>query len=206
MFKRMSVLVRRPGDDRDYFSRRWEAHAAPVSGLPRLRGYIQNHVEEDFAGPLAAPLLADGFVEQLWDREEDMTAAFAGPAAQPMIQDEASFLGHGSGYALTGAAPLRAASGGKLILAVVTGENRIGLDTIENEARALPGLLAILRDDVADLIAKPGMAPPQPVDSFLHLYFADAGAASAAAGLLTKWTPPEGVRLRAFGVRTKTFV
>lgn len=175
MFKRMSVLVRRPDHDRATFSRLWERHAAPVSGLPRVRGYIQNHVEEDFTSD--SPIEADGFVELLWDRPEDMAAAFASPQARPMIEDEPGFLGHGSGYALKAASPLKEATGGKLILAI-RGDTA---PQLERAAAGLPGLACTLLDEVTSLIAKPGMAPPQPVDAFLHLWFENLDAARTAA-------------------------
>lgn len=174
MFKRMSVLVRRPDHDRETFSRLWRRHAAPVSGLPRVRGYIQNHIEEDFSG--ASPIQVDGFVELLWDRPEDMAAAFASEAAKPMVADEPGFLGHGSGYALAVATPLREAPGGKLILAVP----EHGSFDVEAATAALAGLDAVLNDTVVGLIAKPGMAPPQPVGAFVHMWFDSVESAQAA--------------------------
>jgi uncharacterized protein (TIGR02118 family) len=197
MFKRMSVLVRRPDHDRATFSRLWERHAAPVSGLPKVRGYIQNHIEEDFS--LAPPIQADGFVELLWDRPEDMAAAFASPAAQPMVEDEPGFLGHGSGYALAQAQPLREAAGGKLIVAALGDKER--LTAIEIQAAGLAGPHGWQREDVTTLIAKPGMAAPQPVDAFFHLWFDDPAAARRAGEHLVK---AEG--LGVYGVRTIRFV
>lgn len=194
MFKRMSVLVRRPDHDRAAFSRLWARHAAPVSGLPKVRGYIQNHVEQDFS--LAAPIRADGFVELLWDAAEDMAAAFASPAARPMVEDEPGFLGHGSGYALRAAAPLREAPGGKLVVAVV------GQADVEAAAAGLPGLSGLLRDEVTRLIPKLGMAPPQPLDAFVHLWFDDQQAAQDAGPRLAALGPSVGV----WRVRTIRFV
>lgn len=206
MFKRMSVLVRRVSDDRDYFSRRWQAHAAPVSGLPKVRGYIQNHVVEAFTGGRGSPIEADGFVELLWDRPEDMAAAFVSPAARPMVEDEPSFLGHGSGYALAAAAPLRESTGGKLIVAVVTGEDRSPLDAVEERLRALEGLDHVIRDEVTSLIPKPGMTPPQPVDAFFHLYFHDVGDARRAGGTIAAGLSESGPRLGVYRVHTVRFV
>ena len=194
MFKRMSVLVRRPDQDRATFSRLWERHAAPVSALPRVRGYIQNHIEEDFCP--APPIRADGFVELLWDRPEDMAAAFASEAAKPMVEDEPGFLGHGSGYALREAEPLREAPGGKLIVVLVRDDGA----SLEKAAEGLSGLVRIQRDSVTALIAKPGMAPPQPAEAFLHVWFSTVEAAQNAAKSLI--IPGAGV----FRVRTIRFV
>ena len=206
MFKRMSVLVRRPGDDRADFSRGWERHAAPVSGLPRVRGYIQNHVQEEFMAAEEALIQADGFVELLWDRPEDMAAAFASPAARPMVEDEPNFLGHGSGYALKAAPALRESSGGKLIVAAAAGVDRTKLDRLEASLSALEGLQVTIRDDVASLIPKPGMAPPQPVDAFFHLYFDDADAARRAGKRIADDARSWAVRLGVYRVRTLRFV
>jgi uncharacterized protein (TIGR02118 family) len=206
MFKRMSVLVRRAGDDRVYFSRRWEAHAAPVSGLPKVRGYIQNHVIAEFTPAPGSPIAADGFVELLWDRPEDMAAAFASPAARPMVEDEPGFLGHGSGYALAAAPPLTESAGGKLIVAVVTGADRSALDELEAKFRGIEGAGHLIRDEVTGLIRKPGMAPPQPVDAFFHLYFGDVEGADRAGRALAAGAPAASLRLGVYGVRTKRFV
>lgn len=197
MFKRMSTLVRRPDHDRATFSRLWERHAAPVSGLPRVRGYIQNHIEEEFTA--TAPIRADGFVELLWDSPEDMAAAFASEAARPMVEDEPGFLGHGSGYALNSALPLRDTPGGKLIFAVLGDD----ATAIQAEAADLVGLTASALDTVSSLIAKPGMTPPQPVDAFLHLWFEDLEAArTAALRLATRKDMTAGI----YRVRTIRFV
>lgn len=197
MFKRMSTLVRRPDHDRATFSRLWERHAAPVSCLPRVRGYIQNHIEEEFSA--AAPIRADGFVELLWDSPEDMAAAFASEAARPMVEDEPGFLGHGSGYALHTALPLRDTPGGKLIIAVLGDDGA----AIEAKAADLAGLTTCALDTVSSLIAKPGMTPPQPVDAFLHLWFEDLEAArTAALRLATRKDMTAGI----YRVRTIRFV
>ena len=195
MFKRMSVLVRRADHDRATFSRLWERHAAPVSQLPKVRGYIQNHIEEDFSR--TSPIQADGFVELLWDRPEDMAAAFASEAARPMVEDEPGFLGHGSGYALAQARPLRDAIGGKLIVAAL-GEPA-ALAAIEAQIAALSEDWS--RDDVTALIPKPLMAPPQPVDAFFHLWFDDMAAARDAGLRLA-----DTVGLGVYRVRTIRFV
>jgi hypothetical protein len=196
MFKRMSVLVRRPDHDRPTFSALWEQHAAPVSGLPRVRGYVQNHIEEEFGG--SSPIGADGFVELLWDRPEDMADAFASDAARPMVEDEPGFLGHGSGYALAASELNYRPDEAKLIVAVVGDPKRL-------ELRGLAGLTHIVQDDVTSLIAKPGMAPPQRVDTFLHLWFADIAAARDAGSKLSQIVGQE-LALGVHRVRGMRFV
>ena len=201
MFKRMSVLVRRPDHDRATFSRLWRRHAEPVSGLPNVRGYIQNHIEQDFSP--ASPIQADGFVELLWDRPEDMAAAFASEAARPMVEDEPGFLGHGSGYALAQAQPLREAAGGKLVVAALGDADAMA--AFEGQVAALAGPAAWLRDNVVNLIPKPGMAPPQPTDTFFHLWFDNAQAASQAAPRLADLAD-DRLALGVYLVRTIRFV
>ncbi|NIF80769.1 EthD family reductase [Paraburkholderia sp. Cy-641] len=204
MFKRMSVLVRRTGDNRERFSRNWERHAAPVARLPKVRGYIQNHVEEDFTVPGGSAIEVDGFVELLWDRPEDMAAAFASAAARPMVEDEPNFLGHGSGYAIRKASPLRESAGGKLIVAAVGGA--AALDAIEARCQVLQQRAVLIRDDVADLIAKPGMEPPQPVSAFFHLQFDNAESARKAGHRLASCAASVDARLSVCRVRTLRFV
>lgn len=198
MFKRMSVLVRRPDHDRATFSRLWEQHAAPVSGLPRIRGYVQNHIEEDFS--VESPITADGFVELLWDSAGDMAEAFAGPAARPMFEDEPGFLGHGSGYALSGT-DFRPDQPGVKLLIALRGDGR----RLESEIQSIPDLVAAFRDDVSTLIAKPGMVPPQPVDAFFHLWFPDVSAASQAGSRLVP-VGRDGDFVGVYRVATKRFV
>lgn len=207
MFKRMSVLVRRDGDTRDYFSAKWKGHAAPVASLPRVRGYIQNHIEQEFPVPgKQAPIRADGFVELYWDKPEDMAEAFKSPLAKPMIDDEPNFLGHGSGYALAAAPSLQDSEGGKLILALVYEEACTLFDELDDEIAALP-VLHFIRDDVVKLIDKPYMTPSQPVTSFIHLYF-DGSENTRKAGeqLASFFAGKDQVRAGIYGVYTVRFV
>lgn len=207
MFKRMSVLVRREGDDRDFFSTKWKAHAAPVSSLPKVRGYIQNHIEEEFAVPgKEPPIKADGFVELYWDRPEDMAEAFKSSLAKPMIDDEPGFLGHGSGYALAEAPPLKDSEGGKLILALVYEQPDKVFQALSS---VLPSLNVThsIRDDVVGLIDKPNMSPSQPVNSFVHLYFDNKDDMRAAGDkIATLFGELSGVSAGIYGVYTVRFV
>lgn len=203
MFKRMSVLVRRDGDSRAYFAEKWRAHAAFISGLPGVRGYLQNHVVEEFPG--AAPLRVDGIVELRFDSPAAMAEAFKGPAAKLMAADEPGFLGHGSGYALTTDGPLRPSEGGgKLIIAVIDAAPETARGYAETLARET-GTDVVL-DDVAELIAKPNMAPPQPVRFFLHVFCANAEAASAAGRQALVRARDHGLAVAPFRVRTVTIV
>lgn len=128
-----------------------------------------------------------------------MAAAFASEAARPMVEDEPGFLGHGSGYALHTALPLRDAPGGKLIIAVLGDDGA----AIQAEASTVVGLTACALDTVCSLIAKPGMTPPQPVDAFLHLWFEDLETArTAALRLATRKDMTAGI----YRVRTIRFV
>ena len=207
MFKRMSVLVRRDGDDRAYFSEKWKAHAAPVSSLPKVRGYIQNHIEEEFSVPgKEPPIKADGFVELYWDRPEDMAEAFKSPLAKPMIDDEPGFLGHGSGYALAEVPPLKDSEGGKLVLALVYDEPGNLFEDLDGKLESL-GVTHLIRDDVVGLIDKPYMSPSQPVNTFLHLYFDSKNEARAAGEKLAKFFGElEEISAGIYGVYTVRFV
>lgn len=202
MFKRMSVLVRREGDTRAQFSQGWLRHGRFIADLPGLRGYVQNHVEEEFDPPVAPLLRADGFVELRFDSPEAMALAFTSPAAHAMAADEPHFLGHGSGYALAGDDGLREAQdGNKLIVALGDGDPARVMDEI-----AALNPLALIRDDVTALIAKPYMAPPQPAQSFLHLHYRDAGAADHAARKIIAITQAGTLKAAIFRVRTVRFV
>jgi len=169
-----------------------------------MRGYIQNHVEEEFRTVGGSPIDVDGFVELLWDRPEDMAAAFASAAARPMVEDESGFLGHGSGYAIRRASPLRESIGGKLIVAAVG--TAAALDVLEGRLQARPALQELIRDDVVELIAKSGMAAPQPVSAFFHLYFDDVGVARKTGHSMASYQPPVELHLGAYFVRTKRIV
>ena len=201
MFKRMSVLVRRDGDTREQFSRGWLNHGQFITGLPGLRGYVQNHVVEDFGTADARFLAADGFVELRFDSPEAMAAAFASPAARAMAQDEPNFLGHGSGYAFAADTGLGdAEAGNKLMIALgdchakALRDAAIGMATVR-----------VIEDDVIELIAKPGMAPPQPVGRFLHLYCPNAEAAQAIGIALADLAAQAGLQAAIFRVRTVRF-
>lgn len=203
MFKRMSVLVRREGDSRAYFAEKWLAHAAFISGLPGVRGYLQNHVVEEFPG--AAPLRVDGVVELRFDSPAAMAEAFKSPAAKLMAADEPGFLGHGSGYALKTDGALSAAEAGdKLIVALTDAAPEAALAYADALARDTGA--ALVKDDVADLIAKPNMAPPQPVQYFLHLFCGGAEAASAAGKQALVLARDRGLNVAPLRVRTVTIV
>ncbi|MBO9581709.1 MAG: EthD family reductase [Sphingobium sp.] len=201
MFKRMSVLVRRDGDSQAQFSQGWLHHGEFITQLPGLRGYVQNHVEEEFAPPGGAFLRADGFVELCFDSPEAMAEAFQSSAAVAMAQDEPNFLGHGSGYSLAGYTGLRdAEEGNKLIVAVEQGDAA----QLEAAIATLPSQ-ALIRDEVTALIAKAAMAPPQPVKCFLHLFFSNAEEARNTARALAALTTKTGLQTAVFRVRTIRF-
>jgi uncharacterized protein (TIGR02118 family) len=204
MFKRMSILVRRPQDDRHGFSAGWCRHAALISDLPGVRAYQQNHVVEEFASVSARPLAIDGIVALRFDTPAAMAEAFQSPAAQAMAADEPNFLGHGSGYALATDGPLRPVDGDARLIIALSGPKGTAED-LAHDLAGLSGLVDLTRDDVTDLIPKPGMAPPQPVGHFFHLDFDTAEAASAAGRRLAAQEFP-GVMLDIVRVRTITIL
>lgn len=185
--KRMSILERRPGDDRAFFLRHWrDIHGGMVANLPYLFAYHQNHVLEDFdCGMPGYP--ADGFVEQLWRSTAQMQRGYNSPAVKVLIGDEPNYLGHGSNYAILAEGPLRhVPDGRKLIVSLRHGGQPELIDELAGRAASCCG--DMVRDDVIATIAKPNMLPvqPRPVDAFLHLYFADVASAQAAAKQLTQ--------------------
>jgi hypothetical protein len=114
-----------------------------------------------------------------------MQKGYNSPAVKDLIADEPNYLGHGSNYAVLAQAPLRhVPEGRKLMVSLRHGGVADYIDRVADQAAALCD--DILRDDVIATIAKPNYLPaqPRPVDAFLHMVFADAAAAQAAAGAL----------------------
>lgn len=201
--KRMSILEKRPCDGRDFFLHHWHTvHGGMVSRLPHLVAYNQNHVVEDFRTGLEG-YPADGFVEQLWQSTAQMQAGYNSPVVAELIGDEPNYLGHGSNYAILTSMPLTAdESGAKLVASLRHGGDVAWIEKIAARAAALDTRLTI-RDDVIATIAKPNMlpVPPRPVDSFLHLHFADVAAARAAATALVEFAGTIATPARAaFGL------
>ncbi|MEO8070422.1 MAG: EthD domain-containing protein, partial [Acidobacteriota bacterium] len=132
----------------------------------------------------------DGVVELRFDSPQAMTAAFASDAAQPLKADEPNFLGHGTGYAISAAPPVRTADdGSKLIVVLRNGGDRSAAASLEAIARAIPGCVHLIHDEVVAVIARPEMADgPQPADAFLHLYFDSADQAGAVGRSLLAQT------------------
>lgn len=180
MFKRMSVLEKRPGDDPAFFSRHWrERHGPLVARLPAIRSYVQNHVEVVYE---PAPFRISGIVELGFDDAAAMDKAFTAERVRAVRADEPNFLGNTTGYVI-GASRIRMAEEqGKLVLLLAHDGDRAGLEPIETALRRLPGFVQSIRDDVASTIPRPGSeGASQRVDSFFHLYFSDVAGADRAA-------------------------
>jgi uncharacterized protein (TIGR02118 family) len=207
MFRRLSILVRRATDDRATFARGWEHHGTIVSHLPGIRGYQQNHVIEEF-GHVGAPppFRVDGVVELRFDSPDAMKQAFASEAAIPVKADEPNFLGHGTGYAIAAAPAVRPAEDGSKLIVVIRQHNEAAMSAFKAAARALPGCVHVIHDDVIEVIARPEMADgPQRAEVFLHLYFDDVERARRAGDLITK-DDPGGLAYSVFRVRTLTVI
>lgn len=180
MFKRMSILEKRPGDDLAFFSRHWrERHGPLVARLPAIRSYVQNHVEAVYE---PVPFRIDGIVELEFDDAAAMDKAFTAETVRAVRADEPNFLGNTTGYVI-GASRIRMAEEqGKLVVVLAHDGDRAGLDPIEAALPRLPGFVQSVRDDVASTIPRPGSeGASQRVDSFFHLYFNDVAAADQAA-------------------------
>jgi uncharacterized protein (TIGR02118 family) len=183
MIKRISILIRRPQDSREVFSKHWNrVHGPLVATLPAVGRYIQNHVIDDF--PRETDTLGsydiDGFVELYFADEATMRGAFTGPGVQPIWADEPNFLGHSTAYAIAGdRSPSPSMTDAKLV--VVAGGSPAGVDWLEEQVRTLETLQAIERNDVAEVIPRTTMARgPQPADVFIHVRFADIQEAREA--------------------------
>ena len=174
MFRRLSILVRRPIDNRATFARGWEQHGAVVRHLPGIRSYQQNHVVEEFGHVGAPPTFRiDGVVELRFDSPEAMREAFSSEGAVPVKADEPRFLGHGTGYAMAAAPQVRTAEDGSKLIVVLRHNGNVGAGvSVQAIARALPGCVHVIHDDVVTVIARPEMTEgPQQADGFLHVYF-----------------------------------
>lgn len=208
MFRRLSILARRPSDDRQTFARGWEHHGTIVKHLPGIRSYQQNHVVEEFghAGD-PPPFRVDGIVELRFDSPEAMKEAFSSEAAKPVKADEPNFLGHGTGYAMAVAQTVRTAEDGSKLLVVLRHNGHTSeAETVEAVARALPGCVHIIHDDVVTIIPRPEMKEgPQQADVFLHLYFESVDAARQAGRTLAAQRV-SGVTFSAYRMRTLTVI
>ena len=207
-FRRLSILVRRPSDDRAAFARGWEFHGTIVKHLPGIRSYQQNHVVEEF-GHVGdpPPFRVDGIVELRFDSPEAMKEAFASAAAIPVKADEPNFLGHGTGYAMAVAQQVRTAEdGSKLIVVMRHYGSAADAAAIETLARSLPGCAHIIHDEVVSVIPRPEMAEgPQQADVFLHVYFDSGDNAREGGRSLAGYRGP-GIAFSVFRVRTLTVI
>ncbi len=207
--KRMSILERRAGDGRAYFSHHWhEVHGGMVSRMPHLFAYIQNHIVEEFLSGHAG-FSGDGIVEQLWRSTVEMQKGYSSAVVKDLIADEANYLGHGSNYAILAQESLREApEGNKLIVAVRHGGEPALADAVADFAAEV--CHDVLRDDVIATIAKPNFlpVPPRPVDMFLHLYGAGAADASQVGARIAERTgslslgPNAAIAVWRVGTRT----
>jgi uncharacterized protein (TIGR02118 family) len=78
MIKLIALLKRKPGMDREQFTRRWlDEHIKLSSKMPGLRGYFINiAIDHQPEGDGIEPIY-DGTAELWWDSVEAMEAAFA---------------------------------------------------------------------------------------------------------------------------------
>ncbi len=208
MFRRLSVLVRRPTDDREAFASAWKRHGDLIRKLPGVLAYQQNHVVEDFGHSGALPAFdVDGVVELRFESPEAMTLAFASPEARPVKSDEPNFLGHGTGYVIARVQDHREATDGrKLIVIARISEGSDASTTLLNHARQLAGHIHAIRDDVTDVIARPEMARgPQGADMVIHLYFHSTQACRDAGRALPALAIP-GAAFSVYRVETLTVI
>jgi len=96
MFKRISLLVRKPGISRQEFARHWrDIHGPLALALPKVVRYVQNHIVEEGASHPHLPgggQKIDGIVEFWFESREDMEEAFATPEAAALFADGALFI------------------------------------------------------------------------------------------------------------------
>lgn len=204
MFKRMSILERRPGDDQLFFSRHWqERHGPLVARLPLIRAYVQNHVEDEYA---PTGFRVGGIVELQFDDPAAMATAFAASPSLAVAADEANFLGNAAGYVI-GDAPIRlAGEEGKLVVLAAHGGDRAALGRFEAALRKLPEFVELIRDEVATVMTRPGATrASQGVDVFFHVYFTEVAAARRAGSQVARLAE-DVLKLGVFRVRTVRIV
>jgi uncharacterized protein (TIGR02118 family) len=203
MLRRLSILVRKPSQDRREFARAWEHHGTLVKRLPGIRSYQQNHVLEELGHVGAAPpFRIDGIVELRFDSAEAMSVAFSSELARPVKADEPHFLGHGTGYVASADHDTRRSEDGTKLVIVCRGKG----DSLARASANLPGLVDSIRDDVVSIIPRPEMAEgPQQAHLFLHLYFENAEATRGAATAL-RTTDPGVAAFSMVRVRTLTVI
>lgn len=203
MFKRMSILEKRPEDDQAFFSRYWEERHGPlVARLPFIRAYVQNHVEQQYE---PSSFRVGGIVELQFDNARAMDEAFSADGSKAVIADEANFLGNAAGYVIGDSAVRMADEFGKLVVLLSHDDRRAGTKEFEAALRLLPGFVQLIRDDVASTIARPGSAQPgQRVDSFFHIYFDDAAGADRAGPKVARLAG--SFKLGVFRMRTVRIV
>jgi uncharacterized protein (TIGR02118 family) len=85
----LAVIRRKDGLTYDEFVEHWrDRHPEFVHRLPGLRRYVQSSpLDQRRSWPF------DGLAELWFDSVRDVAAAFASPAATPMRDDEARFIG-----------------------------------------------------------------------------------------------------------------
>jgi uncharacterized protein (TIGR02118 family) len=96
MIVRMGLLRRRPDISRDQFRKHWrDVHGPLAKQMPKLRGYHQNHIVDDRqlgVDHARGTWDIDGISELWFDNAEEMEAAIASPAYQPVRDDSPAFL------------------------------------------------------------------------------------------------------------------
>lgn len=93
MYKRMTMLARRPGLSDEEFLRRWkEQHAKMVLSLPGVCGYVQNVVTE-WVTDDAKGRSIDGIAEIWFDDRPAMEAALQTEQWAAIVADAREFLG-----------------------------------------------------------------------------------------------------------------
>lgn len=100
MYKRITVVARKPGMSNEEFMQRWTVqHAEMVLSLPGVCGYTQNIVTES-ATDDAKALRVDGFAEIWFDDKSAMEAALKTETWAAIVDDAREFLGEISGFVI----------------------------------------------------------------------------------------------------------
>ena len=96
LWKRVSIVKRRPDITEDDFRREWEMHEALIRKVPGVRGYRRNVVigRERIKGQPCGyeDLPIDGIVELWFDDAAAMQAGFASPSGQAATTHAKEFL------------------------------------------------------------------------------------------------------------------
>jgi uncharacterized protein (TIGR02118 family) len=182
MIIRSGLIENLPHIAKDAFEKHWrEVHGPLAVKLPKLKGYVQNHIVERRDGPHGALHRVDG-ISQLWfDDVNAMVTGMSSPENDACVVDISGFL---SRVTLAVQDPgrwrgsSRGATGGEKLMAVFTGPGDIAgieaaFDAAVRTVANAPVAYRFNRVVKGDFIVDPTVArSDEPVSAILEAHFA----------------------------------